>query len=78
MDLNPWVRYVPQNIRPGTHPRSQGKIFMLVTDKDGDDQLSEVPESFYAPEVPVESPGALGQTPQPEEPVRRLGTELCF
>ena len=35
--------------------------FFLVTDKNGDDQLSEVPESFY-PRVPVQGPGATQVT----------------
>ena len=68
-NLGPWVRYFSQNLRPGTLPRSQGKIFMLTTDKYGDDQLSEVPESFYAREVPVESTGTSQPSFEPQKPM---------
>jgi hypothetical protein len=37
--------------------------FFLVTDKDGNDQLSEVSEGFY-PRVPFQSTGATPVTPE--------------
>ena len=69
VNLGPVVQYSPLNLQAGVFLRSQGKIFMLVTDKDGDDQLSEVPEDFYAPEVPIESQGTSSETPEPCQPV---------
>ena len=68
-DMGPIVQYSPLNLQAGVFLRSQGKIFMLVTDKDGDDQLSEVPEDFYAPEVPIQGKGASSETPEPCQPV---------
>lgn len=69
VNLGPVVQYSPLNIQAGVFPRSRGKIFMLVTDKDGDDQLSEVPEDFYAPEVPIESQRASSETHEPRQPM---------
>lgn len=50
--LGPEVFFVKQNLRPGQLPKSLGKFFFLTTDKYGRDCMSEVPESFYAPEIP--------------------------
>jgi hypothetical protein len=40
----------------------------MTTGKDGYDQVSEVPEAFYAPDVPIEMSGqtqvALKSSPQ--------------
>ena len=69
VNMGPVVNYSPLNIQAGLFLRSQGKIFMLVTDKDGDDQLSEVPEDFYAPEVPIESQGTSSEAPEPCQPM---------
>lgn len=69
VNLGPVVQYSPLNIQAGVCLRSQGKIFMLVTDKDGDDQLSEVPEDFYAPEVHVQGEGTSSATPEPCQPM---------
>ena len=69
VNLGPVVQYSPLKLQAGVFPRSQGKIFMLVTDKDGDDQLSEVPEDFYAPEVPIESQRASSETHEPRQPM---------
>ena len=65
--LGPKVKFYSGSSRPGSLPRTSGKFFSLVTGKDGFDQLSEVPESFYAPEVPIEGPGAPDRAPQPQE-----------
>jgi hypothetical protein len=35
------------------------KLFSLVTDKDGDDQLSEVPEAVHPPKLCVEGTGKV-------------------
>ena len=69
VNLGPVVQYSPLNLQAGVFPRSRGKIFMLVTDKDGDDQLSEVSEDFYAPEVPIESQRASSEAPEPHQPM---------
>lgn len=69
VNMGPVVQYSPLNIQAGVFPRSQGKIFMLVTDKDGDDQLSEVPADFYAPEVPIESQRTSSETLESRKPM---------
>jgi hypothetical protein len=51
----PSIQYFSQNVKPGQLDRNLGKFFYLTTSSDGYDQLSEVPQSFYAPQVPVES-----------------------
>ena len=58
--LGPEISFVRQNLRPRQLPRGLGKFFFLTTDKYGRDCMSEVPESFYAPEVPVNSPAEAG------------------
>jgi hypothetical protein len=55
--LGPALRFFPIPIRPGEFPKRFGKLFCVTTGKDGYDQVSEVPEDFYAPDVPIEMPG---------------------
>lgn len=63
--LGPSIRFFPISLRPGQFPKRFGKLFWLTTCKDGHDQVSEVPEAFYASDVPIE---VSGQTKVPLEP----------
>jgi len=64
--LGPVVKF--QN-SPG-HSGGPGALrnFFLVTDKDGDDQLSEVPEDLY-PRVHVQGSGPITIAPETQEPM---------
>jgi hypothetical protein len=66
--LGPALRFFPISLSPGQFPKRFGKLFYMTTGKDGHDQVSEVPEDFYAPDVPIEMPGqtqvALESSPQ--------------
>jgi hypothetical protein len=61
--LGPVVKF--QKIS-GVDPRPPvfRKLFSLVTDKDGDDQLSEVSEAVYPPKLPIESTGKVELAPR--------------
>ena len=64
--LGPVVKF--QN-SPG-HPGHPGALrnFLLVTDKDGDDQLSEVSEDLH-PRVHVQGSGPVEVAPETQEPM---------
>ena len=52
------------------HPGQPGALrnFFLVTDKDGDDQLSEVPEDLY-PRLHIEGSRTVKVSSETKEPV---------
>jgi len=52
--LGPSILFFPISLSPGQFPKRFGKLFSMTTGKDGYDQVSEVPEAFYAPDVPIE------------------------
>lgn len=60
--LGPYVKF--QKISgSGSRPPVFRKLFSMVIDKDGDDQLSEVSEEVYTPDVPVQGEGKVGLAP---------------
>ena len=54
LEDGPTLKFLPRNLGVGGSPGTQGKFFILVTDKDGNDQLSEVSEGLHARQVPIE------------------------
>ena len=62
--LGPPLRFFPVSLRPGEFPKKFGKLFSVTTGKDGYDQVSEVPEDFYAPDVSVEVSGQAQLSPE--------------
>lgn len=65
-DGGPALSPLPGNPRRGALPRDLGKLFFLDETKDGC-QVREVPESFYAPEIPIKSqPETGGSSPEKE------------
>jgi len=65
--LGPTLQYFPISLSPGEFPRRLGKLFWLTTNKDGVDQVSEVPENFYAPDVPVQVRGQTEVAPEAQK-----------
>jgi hypothetical protein len=63
--LGPSLRFFPIALGPGQFPKRFGKLFCVTTGKDGYDQVSEVSEDFYAPDVPVEMSGQAQVAPEP-------------
>lgn len=62
--LGPHLRFFPVSLRPGEFPKKFGKLFSVTTGKDGYDQVSEVSEDFYAPDVSVEVSGQTQLSPE--------------
>jgi len=53
-DVGPVLKFLPRNVEEGGLLDFQGKFFMLYTDKDGNDQMSEVSDALYTRQVPIE------------------------
>ena len=65
--LGPRVEFFSGNATPGQLDRTLGKFFYMTVSSDGFDQLSEVPQDFYAPQVPIEMSGQTQNASEPQE-----------